>query len=114
MDKINKNTIERLTVNDKIHIWQFEYYPAKKGNFFKEAKPDRWGDCEYFSESKEKIDREGLCQIINNKIYTRPNFTIRLVSGREIIKRFDTYKEAEKFAYNYIKNHNLIDFINLF
>ena len=112
MKKINKHAIETLTINDKQELTHMVYSPAKKKTFFSKGKPETWKAMFCDPETEADIDKAELCVVVDSKVYVRANFVIQLISGEEIIHRFDTYEEAEVFAYEYIKKNNLIDFIN--
>ena len=114
MDKINKHAIERITVNDKEHLDSYIHYKANPDTFWRKGNPEQWGVPFIENMTRSEISKEGLLMIIDNKVYLKPNVTFSMVSGDRIIHRFDTYKQSEKFAYDYIKRNDIEDLINVY
>lgn len=110
MHKINKKAIESIKVVGKWHNWHLGYYPQKKANWFYGAKPSRWGD-EYSTNTEAELLKNNHI-VINNKAYLMPRVKIKMTSGVKIVKYFSTYKKAEEFAHNYIKENDIKDLIN--
>ena len=112
MDKINKNGIERIKVNDKWHLPHYMYHPRVYRSCMRKGKPETWNVPFLHHQTRAEIKKEGLLLIIDNKIYTKPNVRITLFSGDKIIHRFDTNKEAHNYAHEYIKKNDIKGLIN--